>query len=152
MARLASGVSVVTTRNTTGSPIGITVSSLTSLSLEPNLILLCVADTSLSFSAFVESHRVGVSVLGEHQNEVALRYATAGGLKFADGDSFPGAATGVPLIHGAIAHLECYTHEVTFAGDHAILIGRVVHTAWNERAPMVSFGRQLGGFRAAGDD
>jgi flavin reductase ActVB len=137
----------VTTRATDGTPIGITASAFTSLSMEPHLVLVCVASSALSYQAFVESASFGVSMLAADQADVAMRYATAGQQKFTADDHFKGAGTGTPLIVGAIAHVECQTQQAIPAGDHAILVGRVCHLGTRPAPPLVSFGRRFGTFQ-----
>lgn len=151
MASFASGVTVTTTRAPSGEPVGITASSFTSLSLEPPLVLVCVARNAYSSPWFENCTGFGVSILAADQQDVAGRYATAGALKFTDEDHFDGAASGVPLIAGAIAHIECVRHDVVDGGDHIIVIGRVVHSALAAGDPMVSFNRKLGRFNAVQD-
>jgi flavin reductase (DIM6/NTAB) family NADH-FMN oxidoreductase RutF len=147
MAQFASGVTVVTTRTQDRTPIGITASSFTSLSLDPHLVLVCVANSALSYRAFIDSTSFGVSMLAADQADVAQRYAKVGGKKFTSDDHFMGAATGTPLIVGAIAHVECQTHQAIPAGDHAILIGRVCHLGSHPAPPLVSFDRRFGTFQ-----
>ena len=146
LARFASGVTVTTTRSEDGQPIGITASSFTSLSLEPPLILVCVAKSARSFAHLAECQSFGVSILAADQSEVAQRYATAGALKFTDEDHFNGAASGVPLIRGALSHLECARHDAIPGGDHVILVGRVIHSATRPGEPLVAYNRALGRF------
>ena len=146
LARFACGVTVTTTRSANGRPIGITASSFTSLSLDPPLVLVCVARSARSFVHLSECESFGISILAAHQADVARRYATAGALKFADQDYFNGAASGVPLIRDAISHLECTRHQSIPGGDHAILVGQVIHSATRPGEPLVSYDRALGVF------
>jgi flavin reductase ActVB len=146
LAHFASGVTVTTTRRFDGEPIGITASSFSALSLDPALVLVCVARSALSFPIFNDCASFGISILSAGQADVALRYATAGALKFTDEDHFVGAASGVPLIHGALAHLECERYQSLPGGDHSILIGRVVHSAHTSGRPLLNFNRAFGEF------
>lgn len=146
LSRFASGVTVTTTRTGDGSPIGITASSFTSLSLEPPLVLVCVAQSARSFAHLSECEAFGVSILAANQSDIAERYATAGALKFTDEDHFNGAASGVPLIRDALSHLECVRHQTIPGGDHVILVGQVIHSATRPGEPLVSFDRALGAF------
>ncbi|URM95543.1 flavin reductase family protein [Actinomadura madurae] len=152
LARFASGVTITTTRRVGGEPIGITASSFSALSLEPALVLVCVARSTLSFPFFNDCAGFGISILAEGQADVALRYATAGALKFTDEDHFVGAASGVPLIHGALAHIECERYQSLPGGDHIILIGRVVHSARTSGRPLLNFNRTFGEFIRASRD
>ena len=109
-------------------------------------MLVCVARSARSFVHLSECESFGISILAAHQADVARRYATAGALKFADQDYFNGAASGVPLIRDAISHLECTRHQSIPGGDHAILIGQVIHSATRPGEPLVSYDRALGAF------
>src|SRR5262245_13763113 len=125
LGSFASGVTVITTVRPDGSPVGMTVSAFSSLSVDPPLVLVCVARSAYSHPAFESCPRFAVSVLNGNQGELARRYATAGGEKFRDGDTEFGPVGGVPLIRGALASLECESYEVLPGGDHSILLGLV---------------------------
>jgi flavin reductase (DIM6/NTAB) family NADH-FMN oxidoreductase RutF len=146
LARFASGVTVTTTRTGDGRPIGITANSFSSLSLDPPLVLVCVAQSAHSYLHLSECDSFGISILASHQSDVALRYATAGALKFTDEDHFNGAASGVPLIRDALSHLECTRHQTIPGGDHVILVGQVIHSATRPGEPLVSYNRAFGAF------
>lgn len=146
VARFATGVTVTTTRTTQGQPIGITASSFTSLSLDPPLVLVCVAQSARSFVHLSGCESFGISILAAHQGDIARRYATAGAWKFTDEDHFNGAATGVPLIRDALSHLECTRQQSIPGGDHVILVGRVIHSATKPGDPLVSYDRTMGAF------
>lgn len=124
MARFAAGVVVVTTVDDGGIPRGFTASSFCSVSLNPPLILVCLANSADSFAAFASCDRFAVSVLGFEHRPLAQQFATKGADKFAsDGLSLtPG---GLPAVEGALVELDCETHAKHRAGDHTILIGQV---------------------------
>jgi len=100
LGQFASGITVVTTRDREGRPLGLTVSSFCSVSLHPPLVLVCVDARSETHTAFAESGLFGLSILAEGQEAVSERFARAGRAKFADiemvaGERGTGTAQGV---------------------------------------------------------
>ncbi|MER7668275.1 flavin reductase family protein [Kitasatospora sp. NPDC096128] len=124
MARFAAGVVVVTTLDDGGLPRGFTASSFCSVSLDPPLILVCLANSADSFAAFDSCGHFAVSVLGPEHQPLAETFATKGADKFASGglSRTPG---GLPAVAGALVELDCEVYARHPAGDHTILIGRV---------------------------
>lgn len=146
MSRWATGVAVITCEQG-GERAGLTVSSFTSVSLDPPLVLFCLDRRAESLALLGRSVGFAVSLLQQGQQETALRMAQRGADKFAGVSTLPGAA-GHPLIEGALAHLECRTDRLIEAGDHLILIGEVLAAAGHEGSPLLYFHRQFGGFLA----
>jgi flavin reductase ActVB len=147
MARFASGVTVVTTLDGAGLPWGFTASSFSSLSLEPPLVLVCLEKRAESHAAFAAAERFGVSILAAGQDDEAWRFAKRGADKFSGFDTIPGEATGVPLIPGALVHLECQMHERLEGGDHTILVGAVVRAVNTDAEPLLHYNRTFGRFQ-----
>jgi flavin reductase ActVB len=139
MSRFASGVTVTTARRADGVPAGMTVSSFTSLSLDPPLVLVCIARNALGYPVYAGSSQFAVSILSASQSELAVRYATPGGLKFAPGDTIAAPVTGLPVLRGALGHIECARHDLVPAGDHAILIGQVLDVAFRDGDPLIHY-------------
>jgi flavin reductase (DIM6/NTAB) family NADH-FMN oxidoreductase RutF len=125
LGQFASGVTVVTTRDAEGRPLGLTVSSFCSVSLEPPLVLVCIDNRSESHDGFEASGVFGVSVLAEGQEEWSRRFAVGGAEKF-EALSLDVGDHGVPLVPGALAHIECRVTATLPAGDHAIYVGEVL--------------------------
>ncbi len=148
MARFASGVTIVTTVDEDGAQWGFTASAFSSLSLDPPLVLVCLDKKAESHGAFKQVDRFAVSILAEHQKEAALRFATRGADKFGGFEVEHGAATGMPLIPGAMVHLECRMHDRLPGGDHTILVGEVVYAHHEDVPPMLHHNRLFGGFQA----
>ncbi|KUF18273.1 flavin reductase family protein [Streptomyces silvensis] len=142
MARFAAGVVVVTTVGDEGVPRGFTASSFCSVSLNPPLVLVCLADSADSFTAFASCGHFAVSVLSPEHRPLAERFATKGADKFAS-DGLSRTPGGLPSVAGALAELDCEVHARHPAGDHVILIGRVSGTRLSEGAgsPMVYYER-----------
>ncbi|MBI2527596.1 MAG: flavin reductase [Candidatus Rokubacteria bacterium] len=124
----ASGVTVVTAWDAAGHPTGLTASAFTSVSLNPPLVLVCVAHIAQSYPALRASERFAVNILGAHQEALSQRFATPatgdGGEKFQGIKHTPGAL-GLPVLEGALAQLECSTVNAYPGGDHTIFVGQV---------------------------
>jgi flavin reductase (DIM6/NTAB) family NADH-FMN oxidoreductase RutF len=134
----ATGVTVLTANDSEGRPRGLTANAFSSLSLDPTLILICVDHRSDTFPVIAESNTFGVNVLSEEQKEISQRFAGKGENKFEGIDHHPGV-TGVPVIDGALALLECEVTESHLAGDHTIFIGAVKHVEFGQGKPLLFF-------------
>lgn len=146
LGTFATGVTVVTTTDADGTPRGFTANSFTSVSLEPPLILVCLAKSAASCPVFQAAKSYAVNILCEDQRSVSALFSSPDADRFAH-VRWSTRATGCPIIEGVVAWLDCRMHEVVDAGDHYILIGRVVdydHTASSPlgycRGAYVSFG------------
>ena len=145
LAHFASGVTIVTARGPDGLH-GFTATGFTSVSLAPPLILVCVARTASAYDGVVGSELFGVSVLREDQLGLAERFATSGIDRFEGVSVRFGPAASVPLIEGALAHLECRPHARHEAGDHTLLVGQVLSATTVVGTPLVHFARRFGAF------
>ncbi|MFJ9243069.1 flavin reductase family protein [Streptomyces sp. NPDC101776] len=140
MARFPSGVVVVTTCCEDGTPRGFTASSFCSVSLEPPMVLVCLANSADSAQSFGHCDRFAVSVLAPDHRPLALRFATKGTDKFASGGLCLSPA-GLPTVERALSELDCTAHARHPAGDHTVLIGRVTGVRLGEGSPMVYYDR-----------
>jgi unspecific monooxygenase len=136
LGEFATGVTVVTACDATGRPIGVTVNSLASASLDPPLVLWSLARASASRCAYESALHHGVNVLAVEQDAIARRFAARGLDRFA-GIDFHAGPFGVPLIDGALAHLVLARREVRETGDHRTFVGEVVFHQRFPRAPLV---------------
>lgn len=138
LGRFASGVSVVTTVGREGADHGMTVSAFCSVSLEPPFVLVCIdrATAMDKLLPFVE--HIGISFLEESQEALSRRFAEPEPDRF-DGVGFTRGRHGVPLLDGAIAHLECSLVTSHEAGDHRIHIGRVEEAAVLPGRPLLYY-------------
>ena len=118
------GVTVVTAVGDAGSPIGFTANSFTSVSLDPPLLLVCLAKTSRNYATLTAAKGFGVNILSEDQKDVSNTFARPVEDRFAAVDWQPGPY-GSPVFADVAAWFDCATHDVVDAGDHVILIGRV---------------------------
>jgi len=148
MGSFASGVTVVTVMGTDGLPKGFTASAVTSLSLEPRLLLLCVDERSSSLRTIQEAGKFAVNILCTSQQEVAQQFAQPGGQRFKGLRWKPGAATGSPIISGSLAYAECTLTESYKGGDHQILLGEIVAGDAHEAEPLLYFRGRYGTYEA----
>jgi len=148
LGQFAAGVTVVTTRDGKGRSLGLTVTAFCSVSLEPPLVLVCVDHRSEAHVGFRHAGLFGVSILAEGQEELSRRFAVGGAAKF-KGLELATGVTGVPLIPGALAHLECRVVATHTAGDHAVYVGEVVAVETRPGRPLVYHGRN---YRRLGHD
>jgi flavin reductase (DIM6/NTAB) family NADH-FMN oxidoreductase RutF len=138
LGRFATGVTVITARDAEGRPHGMTANSLSSVSLEPPLILLSIDHEASMHGLLVTSPAFAVNILSASQEAVSRRFAQDREERF-DGVGYQESPRGLILLDGALAHLECErvaTHE---AGDHTILVGLVVAGNANEGRPLCYF-------------
>jgi 3-hydroxy-9,10-secoandrosta-1,3,5(10)-triene-9,17-dione monooxygenase reductase component len=144
LGRFASGVTVVTGLSN-DAPVGLTCQSFSSVSLEPPLVLFIPAKTSRAWPLIQRSGRFCVNFLAADQAELSNTMASRGLDKFADVKWTPSAATGSPLLEGALAYVDCTIHQVHEAGDHYVVIGRVVDLGLDADAaaePLLFYGGQ----------
>ncbi|WP_431323361.1 flavin reductase [Rhizobium sp. YTU87027] len=118
------GVTVVTTRDASGHPIGFTANSFTSVSLDPPLLLVCLAKTSRNYATMTGARHFAINVLSETQKDVSNTFARPVEDRFAS-VNWRSGETGSPVFSDVAAFFECAMHEVVEAGDHVILVGRV---------------------------
>ena len=142
----ATGVTIVTTLDADGEPRGFTANSFTSVSIDPPLLLVNIARSSYGCETFTNAGGFAVNILSHAQRELSNRFASAGADKFA-GVGWTSERTGSPLIDGVVAWFDCATFEQVEAGDHVVLIGRILAYSHNTGAPLgfcrgayVSFG------------
>jgi len=136
LGQFASGVTIVTSRNGRGEPVGLTVSAFCSVSLEPPLVLACIDERSSAVAAIGESGRFGVSLLAEHQEDVSKRFARPGDDKFA-GLELIRRPTGTTLIPEALARLDCRLVAPHVVGDHTLFVGEVEYMDVSPGRPLL---------------
>ena len=130
------GVAVVTAVGADGTRVGLTVNSFTSVSLDPPLVLVCVHRKAASLSVIEGSRRFGISILGKSQRALALRFAKPAEDKF-EGLPWRVGVLGVPLLDGALAHVECILARVFDGGDHEIVLGYVQRAKTYPGEPLI---------------
>ena len=158
LGTFATGVTVVTTIDGDGAPRGFTANSFTSVSLDPPLILVCLAKTAASCPVYEAAESFAINILSEDQRDVSAAFASRTSERFASVE-WSGRVTGSPVLEGVVAWLDCRMHEAVDAGDHVILIGRIVAYDYTASSPLgfcrgayVSFGLSRDAVRAAEED
>ena len=138
MGLFATGVTVITTKDTSGKHFGLTANAFSSLSLDPPMLLICVDKGVDCYDCFEESKVFGVNFLSSAQEEISTRFATKGIEKF-EGLSFRVGEFGVALLDGALAHFECSVAHAYDGGDHTIYVGEIANFVTVEADPLLFF-------------
>jgi 3-hydroxy-9,10-secoandrosta-1,3,5(10)-triene-9,17-dione monooxygenase reductase component len=147
----ATGVTIVTARDATGLPVGITANSFNSVSLDPPMVLWSLAKTAYSLPTFTRAAYWNVHVLSVHQEALSTRFARSGGDKFTALEFDP-AINDAPLLSGCTARFQCRTKFVYEGGDHIILVGEVLaHDETNHPPLLYVSGRYALATPRAGD-
>ena len=144
LSEFATGVTIVTTAQADGTPVGLTVNSFNAVSLTPPLVLWSLDKSSRTIDAFTANDCFAVHILAADQEALAMRFASRDQDRFAGLDTTAGMG-GVPLIPGALACLQYRVHQQVEAGDHIIFIGWVstVTTSTNATAqPALGYHRR----------
>ncbi|HEU5228858.1 MAG TPA: flavin reductase family protein [Ktedonobacteraceae bacterium] len=146
-SHLAGAVTIITTRDAEGQPWGLTATSFCSLSLDPPLVLFCLATSADCYNAFINSHHFAVNILASQQRELSDRFATKNIAKF-EGVQYIEGKTGSPLLPDSLAHLECSVQAIHPGGDHVIVIGLAEcgcpGTAEHRASPLLYYTREYG--------
>ena len=136
--RFATGVTIASVLDESGMPHGLTVSSFTPVSLDPPLVLICLGRETASLETFRNAKHFGINVLAQDQRSLSERFARKGQDRF-DGLEWTPGETGVPLLAGALAQMECQVTQRIPAGDHEIFIGEMVCARVHKGEPLIHF-------------
>ena len=134
LAQYATGVAVATTLGAQQQPVGMTINSFCSISLQPALVSWCIDVNAHSYPAFAKADHFALSVLSEKQQALAVRFAQRGVDKFKDIPLLEGKA---PIIPNACAWFYCRAMHRLILGDHLMLVGEVVDFEQRPQAPLV---------------
>lgn len=145
IGHFATGVTVVTTRNNDVN-FGITASAVSSVSVEPPMLLVCVNKSTGTCHAISESGSFTINIMKENQSELALQFARPNTDKFKDVDYSYGEL-GNPVLNDTLAHLECRVVEEVTGGTHSIFLGVVEKAEANEGDPLVYYRAKFGQFK-----
>jgi flavin reductase (DIM6/NTAB) family NADH-FMN oxidoreductase RutF len=147
MSHLASGVTVLVVRDAAGIAHGMTASAVTSLSLEPPMVLVCVDRSATIHPLAVSAATLGINVLAAGQEPVAVRFADRDRHAWTEpaAERSPG---GLPLVPGALARLEIRRGAVYDGGDHSIITGTVEWADVREGDPLCYFRSRYAGIRS----
>ena len=133
----ASGVTVVTRRLPDGSPYGMTVSSFTSVSLDPALILVCIDRNARFLRDLASDQSFAVNILGEEQQHIAARFADRKEDDRFSGVEWSAGWDALPLVSGVVATFACRLAQKVQSGDHFLLIGEVRQIQKHKGSPLV---------------
>jgi len=134
----ATGVAVLTTRATDGTPHGLTINSFCSLSLDPPLVMVAIDRICSFLRTFESTGYYAVHILREEQRDLSVRFAELPEGRFT-GVPWQAGVVGAPVIAGVLGVIECRTIQIIDAGDHRMLIGQVVEVGIGEGRPLVFF-------------
>ncbi|KZD03238.1 flavin reductase family protein [Oceanibaculum pacificum] len=150
LGRFATGIAVATTLDAADSPVGITVNSLSSVSLTPPLILFCIDRTAAAYPAFAAAGGFAINILAADQQALSVQFSLPHDAEIVpdrwEATSWRQWTTGAPILDGCVAVLECRRYAAYDGGDHIILVGEVMQAskAPEEEAPLLYF---QGGYR-----
>ena len=153
LGAFATGVTIATTLDADGAPVGVTASSFNSVSVDPPLVLWSLARSARSLDAFCSSGHFAVHVLAAGQERLSNRFASQGDDKFAGLEWQPGTL-GSPVLEDYAARFECRTRHLYEGGDHVILVGEVVEYLSHDVEPLLFHAGRYATRRpdAVGDD
>jgi flavin reductase (DIM6/NTAB) family NADH-FMN oxidoreductase RutF len=143
----ATGVTVVTALRPDGEPVGITANSFSSVSLEPPLLLWCLARASSALPAFAPGASFAVHVLSHHQLELARHFARRGPEKFEPGPAWSNRPD-PPHLPEALCRFDCRVQTLHDGGDHLIILGEVLAIAPAQGTPLAFHASRFGSFSA----
>ena len=137
--RFATGVTVAAVADSSGTLHGLTVNSFTSVSLAPPLVLVSISHEASAIEAFRQASHFGISILAEDQRALSDHFSRKGHDRFGGAAWHPGES-GVPLLDGALAVLECRLERRVPLGDHDLFVGEVLHARYQEDGrPLLYF-------------
>lgn len=147
MGHFPTGVAIVTSRRTDGTPCGLTVNAFCSVSLSPALVLVCVEGEADSHDCIRDSGYFAVSILDEPRGEtLSRRFATDKRADKFEGVAYREESTGAPVLETAIAWLDCQVTQAIPAGDHTVFLGEVIAADAREGQPLVYYRGGYGRF------
>lgn len=145
MANYPTGVSIVTTMDKEQNPVGLTVNSFASVSIDPLLVLWSIDRNVSTFDPFSKTNKFAVNILREDQDNIAYLFASKEEDRFSHCEWYK-SDDGLPIIKDTITTLQCKLYKQVHAGDHLTLIGEVMDISANDQAPLLYHGRKLGPF------
>ncbi|WP_319449703.1 MULTISPECIES: flavin reductase family protein [unclassified Mycobacterium] len=138
LGRFCTGVTIVTAAAESG-PAGFTCQAFSAVSLEPPLVLLCPAKTSTSWPKISRAQRFSINVLGSGHEELCRDFAVSAGDKFAGRSWHVSARTDAPILADAVAVIDCVIEAEHDAGDHTVVIARVLGLEHTDDEPLLFF-------------
>ncbi|MFB9860065.1 flavin reductase family protein [Salinicoccus siamensis] len=145
MSNYPTGVNVVTTVDENDEPIGLTVNSFASVSLDPLLVLWSIDNAVSTFDKFMETDQFAVNILASNQTDIASTFAGSEEDRFSKCE-WRLSEQDLPIISDVMASLQCKVFKKVEAGDHVVLIGEVFNIDVQDKAPLLYHKRKLTGF------
>ena len=143
LGQFATGVTVVTTTDANGTPVGMTVSSFNSVSLDPPLVLWSLGRSTGNYAAFAQCRHYAIHVLSSAQKDVAMQFAQRGIDRFA-GVQWQFNVNGIPVLQESLATFECRARSQYLEGDHLIMVGEVLACRHNSHVgPLLYHAGQM---------
>jgi 3-hydroxy-9,10-secoandrosta-1,3,5(10)-triene-9,17-dione monooxygenase reductase component len=147
LGHFATGVTIITAMDG-NEPVGVSANAFTSVSLDPPLVLFCAARSSSTWPRIEAAGKFTVNILNEHQEDVCRVFATKGADRFTRIGWHP-SANGNPILHDALAFVDCTIEALHDGGDHVIVIGRVQELGvMSEEGPLLFYRGGYGHFSA----
>ena len=140
LGQFPTGVAVVTAIDDNSQPVGMTINSFASISLAPALVSWSIDHQAVSHDTFAKAKNFTITVLAEHQADLAMRFATRGADKF---QYFETDDKEAPILPGGCAWLKCENYRSILLGDHTMLVGKVIEFGRYPVAPLVFRGGQF---------
>lgn len=134
----ATGVTIVTTRDGAGNPVGFTANSFASVSLDPPLVSFNLARGAHCFPVFAAAPHFAINVLASGQEALSNHFAGRDEEKWR-GIPFTEWMTGSPILEGVLASFDCECHARFEGGDHVVFLGKVVRLSWQDGDPLLFF-------------
>ena len=139
MGCYATGITVITSLSAARKPVGMTVNSFNSVSLDPPLVLFSLDRKATHFADFMAASYFGVNILAEEQQQLSRVFSTQGIDRW-EGVTYEKWETGSPILPGTLASFDCVTEARHDGGDHIIFIGRVLRLGFaNEGTPLLYY-------------
>ncbi|PIC57978.1 GntR family transcriptional regulator [Sporosarcina sp. P12(2017)] len=150
IGHFTSGVTVITTKHE-GVNYGVTASAVSSLSVEPPMLLVCINQATGTCNAISQAKVFGVNILHEDQGDIALQFARPSSDKFKDIETVEGKL-GEPILKDTLAHLECRVVQEVTGGTHSVFLAEVIHADSEERNPLTYYRGKFGRFISHNDE
>ena len=142
LGKYLTGVTIVTSTDHDGNPIGMTVNSFTSVSLQPSLVLWCIDKKQPSYNYFLNANGYAVNILSKDQNDLCYKFASQLDDKF-ENVNWKRSENGFPLVKNSLAWFDCKKWNYYSGGDHQILVGEVTSSDSLELEPLTYWNGQI---------
>ncbi|HUF11685.1 MAG TPA: flavin reductase family protein [Longimicrobiales bacterium] len=145
LGHFVTGVTVVTTRDRSDAPAGLTANAFASVSLDPPLVLVCIEKSSSTHALIAAAGVFAVNVLADGQERISRRFADETEGRF-EGVAWRAEITGAPVLDDVLAWVDCRVHSACDGGDHTIYVGEVVAGDAREGVPLLFYRAGYGEF------